>query len=85
MTKSRGKVRRQIFVLTPEEKKTICFIAAAFAIGLATKHFRDTHPRAAPTPAVALHATPRPRSFPRKPRVRHSPPPSAEQLDESGE
>ena len=36
--------RREIFVLTPEEKKTVCFVLIAFVLGLATKHYRDAHP-----------------------------------------
>jgi hypothetical protein len=37
------KIRREIFVLTPEEKRTVCFILIAFLLGLATKHYRETH------------------------------------------
>jgi hypothetical protein len=37
------QVRREIFVLTPEEKRTICFVLLAFLLGLATKHYRETH------------------------------------------
>ena len=36
--------RRQIFVLTTEEKKTIVFILCAFILGLTVKHYRDAHP-----------------------------------------
>jgi hypothetical protein len=36
-------LRRQIFVLTPEEKKTVCFVLAAFILGLATMHYRGQH------------------------------------------
>jgi hypothetical protein len=36
---------RQIFVLTPEEKKTIAFALCALVLGIATKHYRDTHPQ----------------------------------------
>jgi hypothetical protein len=38
------RVRREIFVLTPEEKRTLCFVFAAFLLGLATKHYRTAHP-----------------------------------------
>ncbi len=38
--------RREIFVLTPAEKKTVCFVLFALLLGLATKHYRDTHPPA---------------------------------------
>jgi len=38
-----GQLRREIFVLTPEEKRTICFVLIAFLLGLATKHYRSAH------------------------------------------
>jgi hypothetical protein len=37
------QIRREIFVLTPEEKRTICFVLIAFVLGLATKHYRAAH------------------------------------------
>ena len=37
------QVRREIFVLTPEEKRTICFVLVAFVLGVVTKHYRATH------------------------------------------
>jgi hypothetical protein len=54
--------RREIFVLTPEEKKTVCFVLIAFVLGLATKYYRDAHPAAASKPATAAReqATPKP-------------------------
>ncbi len=42
------KRRRQIFVLTPEEKKTIACVVGALALGLATRHYRATHPTPPP-------------------------------------
>jgi hypothetical protein len=36
---------RHRLVLTPEEKRVITFVIAAFLLGLATKCYRDTHPR----------------------------------------
>ena len=42
--KTPKKIRREIFVLTPEETRTVCFVLIAFALGLATKHYRTTHP-----------------------------------------
>jgi len=33
------------FVLTPEEKRVICFVIAALLLGVGTKCYRDTHPR----------------------------------------
>jgi hypothetical protein len=56
--------RREIFVLTPEEKKTVCFVLIAFLLGLATKYYRDAHP-AAPLKSVATardRVTPAPTS-----------------------
>jgi hypothetical protein len=54
--------RREIFVLTPEEKKTVCFVLIAFALGLATKYYRDAHPAAASKPVATArnHTTPTP-------------------------
>jgi len=36
---------RQKFVLTPEEKRVICFVIAALLLGFGTKCYRDTHPQ----------------------------------------
>jgi hypothetical protein len=36
---------RHKLVVTPEEKRVILFVIAAFILGLATKCYRDTHPR----------------------------------------
>jgi hypothetical protein len=33
------------FVLTPEEKRVICFVIAALLLGVGTKCYRDTHPQ----------------------------------------
>ena len=46
------RVRRQIFVFTPEEKKAAACVLAAFVLGLATKHYRETHPRQPPPPTA---------------------------------
>jgi hypothetical protein len=43
LQRSKRLVRREIFVLTPGEKKTICFVLIAFALGLATAHYRAAH------------------------------------------
>lgn len=60
--------RREIFVLTPEEKRTVCFVLIAFVLGLATKHYRDNHPVAASKPAAAAreHAIRGPTPTPRR-------------------
>jgi hypothetical protein len=36
---------RHKLVLTPEEKRIICFVVAALILGLGTKCYRDTHPQ----------------------------------------
>ena len=58
--------RREIFILTPEEKKTICFVLIALILGLATKFYRDAHPAtlSRPTTAARERATPTPPSRP---------------------
>jgi hypothetical protein len=52
------------FVLTREEKRVLCFVMAAFLVGLAVKHYR-TAPAAAgdemkTTPALTARPTPTP-------------------------
>ena len=49
--KAKTPLRRQIFVLTPEEKKAGLRVAA-LALGLATQHYRAAHPRP-PAPPTA--------------------------------
>ncbi len=46
--KKTKRIRRQIFVLTLEEKKAIACVLGAFVLGLATMHYRATHPRPPP-------------------------------------
>jgi hypothetical protein len=42
--KPRAKTnRRDIFVLTPEEKSTLCFVLAMLVLGLTVKDYRKTH------------------------------------------
>jgi hypothetical protein len=55
------QARREIFVLTPEEKRTICFVLIAFVLGLATKHYRTTHlpPSAATEARASVSASPK--------------------------
>ncbi|HVF73173.1 MAG TPA: hypothetical protein VM940_16345 [Chthoniobacterales bacterium] len=47
---------RQIFVLTAEELRIICFVLVAFVLGLAVKHYRSTHPGPAVIKAVGESA-----------------------------
>ena len=39
---------RVSFVLTSEEKKALIFVLIAFALGLATMHYRGSRPQVAP-------------------------------------
>jgi hypothetical protein len=41
--KSKKPASRQIFVLTPEEKRTVCFVLVALLVGVGVKHYRETH------------------------------------------
>jgi hypothetical protein len=54
--------RREIFVLTPEEKRTVCFVLIVFLLGLTTKYYRDNRPAPSPKPTVTARerATPKP-------------------------
>lgn len=66
--------RREIFVLTPEEKKTVCFVLIAFVLGLATKYYRDAHPRLLPKPDINVRGQASPDSrhemrAPRRPKL----------------
>ncbi len=62
--------RREIFVLTPEEKKTVCFVLIAFVLGLVTKFYRDRHPSPTPKPTTARHSHAMPKAPPAPPRRR---------------
>jgi hypothetical protein len=48
----RAPRRREIFVLTGEEKRTIAFVLIMFLIGLAAAHYRAAHSVAPPKTAV---------------------------------
>jgi hypothetical protein len=60
---------RQKLVLTPEEKRVIVFLVAAFVLGIGAKYYRDKHPQ--PIPYVdpkhpwRKDATPPPSSTPK--------------------
>ena len=41
---TQGELRHR-FVLTPEEKRVIIFVIAAFLLGLVTKCYRDSRPQ----------------------------------------
>lgn len=42
-TEAKSSPRRWLFVLTPEEKRTLCFVLVAVLLGLAAKRYRDAH------------------------------------------
>ena len=50
--KPRKPPRREIFVLTPEEKRAVVVVVGAFLLGLGTMHYRTSHPRTPPPPTV---------------------------------
>jgi len=50
--KSKKPADRQIFVLTSEEKRTVCFVLIALLLGIGAKHYRETH--AVPTRQTAI-------------------------------
>ena len=56
--------RLGMFVLTRQEQRTIAFVVLVVLLGLATKHYRDTHTPQAKNPdklsAVNLAASPSP-------------------------
>jgi hypothetical protein len=69
------EIRREIFVLTPEERRTLCLVLVAFVLGFATKHYRDAHPIIAPKTEINARANSSPRpaqthetKHPRSPR-----------------
>jgi hypothetical protein len=41
--KPKRSIRREIFVLTPEEKRIIGFVLMAFVLGFATVRYRAVH------------------------------------------
>ena len=51
------RVQREIFVLTPEEKRTLCFVLLCFVLGLATEHYRAAPPPALPKTELNSSAT----------------------------
>ena len=53
--KPKRSTRREIFVLTPEEKRIIGFVLAAFVLGVATLRYRANH-SAAPS-KIAVNET----------------------------
>jgi hypothetical protein len=52
---SKKAARREIFVLTPEEKRTISFVLIMFLLGVATAHYRIAH--SIPPSKIAVNET----------------------------
>gem|GEM_PF-1366052 len=52
---SRQSTRREIFVLTPEEKRTLCFVLIMFLLGISTAKYRAAH--AVPPSKIAVNET----------------------------
>jgi hypothetical protein len=51
---------RRRLVLTPQERRALCFVAVAFLFGAATKHYRAAHPRPLPQKPAALQQASKP-------------------------
>ena len=83
--KQPGKpLRREIFVLTPDEKRAAACVIGAFLLGLATMHYRAKHPRTPPAPtAKEQREAKRAGSQSRAPRSTPRPRPAAVEPDSS--
>ncbi len=46
------RLRRQIFVFTPQEKTAAACVLGALLLGIATKQYREAHPRKPPPPSA---------------------------------
>ncbi len=51
--KPKQRKRRQLLVLSVDEKRTLSFVLAAFVLGVATKHYRAKH--SIPPAHLAIH------------------------------
>jgi hypothetical protein len=67
MKRRRKKDRRQIFVLTPEEKSSLCFVLALLVLGLGTRYYRQTH--SSPLAKTAVAETARTTGLPAEKRA----------------
>ena len=52
---SQKPARREIFVLTPEEQRTIAFVLIMFVLGFATANYRAAH--SVPPSKIAVNET----------------------------
>jgi hypothetical protein len=53
MSTPQKRVRRQIFVFTPDEKRAAACVVGAFLLGLGTMYYRAAHSRPSPAPSAA--------------------------------
>jgi hypothetical protein len=68
LKKSRPQQKRhEVFVLTPEEKRTIGFILAALLLGIGAKHYRGSH--SVPPAKTAIVETARTAGLPAEKRA----------------
>jgi hypothetical protein len=61
------KKRREIFVLTPEEKRTISFVLVALLLGVTAKRYRESH--SVPPAKTAIADTARSAGLPAQKRA----------------
>jgi hypothetical protein len=65
--KAKRTSRREIFVLTPEEKRAVCFVLIAFILGIGAKRYRERH--AIPRRQIAIVETARTVGIPAQKRA----------------
>jgi hypothetical protein len=65
--KAKRTSRREIFVLTPEEKRALCFVLVAFLLGIGAKRYRELH--AIPPRQIAIVETARTVGLPAQKRA----------------
>jgi hypothetical protein len=68
--------RREIFVLTPGEKRIVGFILIAFVLGLTTKHYRDARPAPPRKEQIQNNVPGSPRPAKTRGKIKHAPPQS---------
>jgi hypothetical protein len=67
MRRSSPILRREIFVFTPEEKRTISFVLVMFLLGMTTVHYRGIHSMR--SAATAVHETAKSAGLPAQKRA----------------
>jgi hypothetical protein len=74
-TGSRQTAQREIFVLTSEEKSTICFVLIMFLLGITAARYRTAHSVPLSKIAVNQTATTTDRPAQRRAESKHRSPP----------